>query len=74
MNEDEYDEEESTEEVPNYSEVQSVHYKENDTSPMCYTVSTVFDAPAQAPVTHSLPIPVITMTPTHYKFNCFLET
>ena len=33
--------------------------KENATNPMCYTVNAVFDAPAQAPVTHSLPTPVI---------------
>ena len=35
----EYDaEEESREEVLNHSEVQSVHYKENATSPMCLTL------------------------------------
>ena len=52
--EDDDNEEESREEVPNHSEVQSVHYKDNATSPMCYTVNAVFDAPAQAPVTLSL--------------------
>ena len=59
---------ESREEVLNHSEVQLGHYKENATSPMCYTVNAVFDAPAQAPVTHSLP-PSQSKHYPHFQFK-----
>ena len=73
--EDDDDAEESREEVLNHSEIQSVHYKENTTSPMCYTVNAVFDAPAQAPVTHSLPNPNPNPKSTHFQFkHWFIET
>ena len=50
--EDDDNKEESREEVPINSGVQSVHYQMPIV--LCYTANAVFDEPAQAPVTHSL--------------------